>query len=136
LLFVPLFGAPKRNTSKICKRDVTLALDGHLLIGQHNNQPKVGLRGRRDIWEGARPGRNMWGGCHTIIWGGKLSNKKTKLKNCGLKWLPINISNETTNQKQTGVTEEKKTKRFNRGGSMGEVWFHCFGGKRVWRDVE
>jgi hypothetical protein len=78
LLFVPLFGAPKHNTSKIRERDVTLALGGHLLVGQHNNQPKVGIRGRRDIGEGARSGRNMWGWCHTIIMGGKVSNNKKK----------------------------------------------------------
>ncbi len=76
LLFVPLFGAPKRNTSKIRKRDVTLALGGCLLVGQHKNQPKVGVCGRKDIGEGAQPGRSMWGGCCTIVWGGKLSDKK------------------------------------------------------------
>ncbi len=76
LLFVSLFGVPKRNTSKIRERDVTLALGGYLLVGQHNNQPKVGICGGRDIEEGARSGRNLWGGCHTIVWGGKLSKKK------------------------------------------------------------
>jgi hypothetical protein len=30
------------------ERDVTLALGGRLLVGQHNNQPKVGIHGRRD----------------------------------------------------------------------------------------
>ncbi len=64
------------NTSKIRERDMTLALGGHLLVRQHNNQPKVGICGRRDIGEGARSGRNVWGRCHTIVWGGKLSNKK------------------------------------------------------------
>ncbi len=66
LLFVPLFGALKRKTSKIRERDVTLALGGHLLVGQHNNQPKVSVCGRRDIGEGARPGRNVWGRRHKI----------------------------------------------------------------------
>ncbi len=78
LLFVPLFGAPKHNTSKIRERDVTLALGGHLLVGQRNNQPKVGVRGRRDIGEGARSGQNVWDGRYTIVWGDKLSNKKNK----------------------------------------------------------
>jgi hypothetical protein len=27
----------------------------------HNNQPKIGVRTRRDIREGARPRRNVWG---------------------------------------------------------------------------
>ncbi len=76
LLFVTLFGVPKRNTSKIRERDVTLALGGHLLVRQHNNQPKVGVCGRRGVGEGARSGRNVWGRHHTIVWGGKLSNKK------------------------------------------------------------
>ncbi len=57
LLFVPSFQAPKRNTSKITERDATLALGGHLLVGQHNNQPKVSVRSRRDIGEGAQSGR-------------------------------------------------------------------------------
>jgi hypothetical protein len=70
LLFVPLLGMPKRSTSKIIERDVTLALGGHLLVEQHNNQPKVGIRGRRDIREGTQPGRNELGGHHTIVWGG------------------------------------------------------------------
>ncbi len=78
LLFVPSFGVPKCNTSKIRECDVTSALGGHLLVGQHNNQPKVGVRSRRDIGEGARPGWNVWGGRHTIVWGSKLSNNKIK----------------------------------------------------------
>jgi hypothetical protein len=91
------------------------------LVGLHNNQPKVGVRGRRGIGEGARSGRNVWGGRHTIIWGGKLSSKKIKIKKrCGLKWLPINISNATTNQKYAGVTEERKARRFDRGGAWGK----------------
>jgi hypothetical protein len=50
------------------------------LAGQHNNQPKVAVHGRRDIGEGAQSGRGVWGGHHTIIWGGKLSNIKNKKK--------------------------------------------------------
>jgi hypothetical protein len=76
LLFVPSFGLLKCNTSKIRERDVTLALSGHLLVEQHNNQLKVSIHGMRDIGEGAQPGRNVWGRCHTIVWGGKLSKKK------------------------------------------------------------
>jgi hypothetical protein len=41
-------------------------------------------------------------------------------KSCGLEWLPINISNATTNQKHAGVTEERKARRFNRGGVWGK----------------
>jgi hypothetical protein len=80
MLFVPLFGAPKHNTSKIRERSVTSALDGHLLVVQHNNRPKVGVRGKRDIGEGAQPGWNVWGGRHIIVWGSKLSNEKIKIK--------------------------------------------------------
>jgi hypothetical protein len=71
---------PKHNTLNIRERDVTLVLGGHFLVGQHNNQPKVGVCGKRDIEEGAQSGQNMWGGHPTIIWGGKLSNKKKKKK--------------------------------------------------------
>jgi hypothetical protein len=70
----------KTQHIKIRERDVTLALGGHPLVGQHNNQPKVGIHGKRDIGKGARSGRNVWGGRHTIVWGSKLSNKKIKNK--------------------------------------------------------
>jgi hypothetical protein len=64
----------------------------------------------------------MWGRCHTIIWGGKLSNKTIKIKKShGLKWLLIDISNTTTNQKHAGVTEERKARIFDRGGCGGSV---------------
>ncbi len=77
-LFHPLFRAPKCNPSKNRERDGVSALGGHLLVIQHNNQPKVSFYGRRDIGEGARPGRNVWGGRRTIVRGGKLSNNKKK----------------------------------------------------------
>jgi hypothetical protein len=77
-LFYPSFGAQKNNPSKNRERDGVLTLGGHLLVGQHNNQPKFGICGRRDIEEGARPGRNVWGRRRAIVWGGKLSNKKLK----------------------------------------------------------
>jgi hypothetical protein len=38
-----------------------------------------------------------------------------------LKWPPINISNTTTNQKHAGVTEERKARRFGRGGALGSI---------------
>jgi hypothetical protein len=62
-----LFGVPKCNPLKNRERDRVSALGGHLLGGQHNNQPKVGVCGRKDIGEGAGPGWYMWGGRHTII---------------------------------------------------------------------
>jgi hypothetical protein len=39
-----------------------------------------------------------------------------KIKCRGLKWLPIDISNATTNQKQAGIMEDRKVRRFDRGG--------------------
>jgi hypothetical protein len=75
-IFYPTFGAPKHNPSKNREREGVSALGGHLLVGQHNNQPKVGVCGRRDIGEGVQPGRNVWGGRRTIVWGGKLSKEK------------------------------------------------------------
>jgi hypothetical protein len=53
--------------------------------------------------------------------GRKLSNNKNKnKKRHGLKWLPINISNATTNQKHVDVMEERKVRRFDRGGAWGK----------------
>jgi hypothetical protein len=44
--------------------------------------------------------------------------QKTKNKKlCGLKWPLIDISNATTNQKHVGMMEERKAKRFDRGGA-------------------
>ncbi len=41
------------------------------------------------------------------------------------------------NQPKTrGCEGGEKGKEIWQGGSVGEVWFHHFGGKRVWRDVE
>jgi hypothetical protein len=79
----------------------------------------------------------VWGRCHTIVWSGKLSNKKIKnKKHCGLKWLPIDISNAITNQKHAGVMEERKARRFDRGGAWRKCDSIIFFCKRVWRDVE
>jgi hypothetical protein len=79
-LFYPLFGAPKRNPLKNRERDGILALGSHFLVGRNNNQLKDGIHSRRDIGEGAPPGWNVWGRCRAIVWGGKLSNKKIKIK--------------------------------------------------------
>jgi hypothetical protein len=76
LLFVPFLGASKCNTSQIREKDVTSALGAHLLVRQHNNQPKIGICSRRDIGEGAQPGWNVWDGHRTIVWGIKLSDTK------------------------------------------------------------
>jgi hypothetical protein len=46
------------------KREIggPLALDGNCLVGEHNNQPKVGVGGGRDVSEETRPRRNAWVG--------------------------------------------------------------------------
>ena len=110
-LFYPSFGVLKRNPLKNRERDGVSALGGHLLVGQHNNQPKVGVHSGRDIGEGAQPGWNMWDRHRTIVWGGELS-KKIIIRR-GLKRLLIYISDATTNQKHAGVTEERKVRRFD-----------------------
>jgi hypothetical protein len=46
--------------------------------------------------------------------------EQRKKKSRGLKWLPIDISNATTNQKHAGVTEESKARIFDRGGAWGK----------------
>jgi hypothetical protein len=61
LLLVTSFGAPKRNPSKNRERGGVSALGGRRLNIQSNNQPKVRNHGGGDIWEGARPGQNVWG---------------------------------------------------------------------------
>jgi hypothetical protein len=44
-----------------------MAVSGRRSIWGHNNQPKVGVGGGRDIGEGARPRRNMCGGCFAVV---------------------------------------------------------------------
>jgi hypothetical protein len=43
------------------------ALDGRRLMGGHNNQPKVGIGGRRGIAQETQPGRNVWGGVVSLL---------------------------------------------------------------------
>jgi hypothetical protein len=37
-----------------------LALDGRRLMGDHNNQPEVGINGGGGIGEETGPGQNVW----------------------------------------------------------------------------
>ncbi len=55
------------NRQKNIKMGGPLALDGCCLMGGHNNQPKVGIDGGRDIEEERRPGRNVWGGVVSLL---------------------------------------------------------------------
>jgi hypothetical protein len=53
--------------------------------------------------------------------GQQTKQRKIKQKKlCGLKWLQINISNARTNQKQVGMMEERKARRFDRGKAWGK----------------
>jgi len=47
-----------------------LALGGRISIKTRNNQIKVGVDVGRGFGEGARPGRNVWGGRLPFVWGG------------------------------------------------------------------
>jgi hypothetical protein len=60
-LLVPSFRVPKRNPLKNRERGGVSALGGRRLNIQSNNQPKVRNPVGGDIWEGARPGWNVWG---------------------------------------------------------------------------
>jgi hypothetical protein len=75
-LFYPLFGAPKCNPLKNRERDEVLALGGRCLDIKCNNQLKVGISSGGDFIEEMQLGQNVWGGCHTIVLGGELSNEK------------------------------------------------------------
>ncbi len=52
-----------------------LAFDGHRLNNKYNNQPKVGIPGGGDIWEGTRLWWNVLGGRYPIVLGGKSGKK-------------------------------------------------------------
>jgi hypothetical protein len=49
--------------------DGAMAIGGWHSILRHNNQPKVGVGGGRDIKKGARLWQNVCGGCFAIVWG-------------------------------------------------------------------
>ena len=53
-----------------------MALGGRHSIKTRNNQIKVGVDVGRGFGEGARPGRNVWGGRLPFVWGGSLKTKK------------------------------------------------------------
>jgi hypothetical protein len=55
-----VWGAKTQPIKKLREGWVSV-LGGQLLVGQHNNQLKVGVRGRRNIGEGARPWQNVCG---------------------------------------------------------------------------
>ena len=62
---------------------------GHLLIGGHNNQIKVGVDVGRDVGEETRPGRNVWGGVVSLNRASNRRRKEIKKKTRrGLRWLP------------------------------------------------
>jgi hypothetical protein len=67
----------RRNKSTKIKREGNgaIAVGGRHSTGGHNNQPKVGVGGGKDIGEGARPRRNVCGGRFAVVWGGELSGK-------------------------------------------------------------
>jgi hypothetical protein len=69
------------NWQKKSKMGGPLALDGHHLMGRHNNQPKFGINGGRGIEEERQPGRNVWGGCCLFAWSSKSKKKKNANKN-------------------------------------------------------
>jgi hypothetical protein len=58
---VCLFGGQNETTSKNREEHGVSALDGHHLIGGHNNQIGVGDCGSRDVREEAPLGWRVWG---------------------------------------------------------------------------
>jgi hypothetical protein len=48
------------------------------------------------------------------------ANSATKKNCCGLKRLPIDVSNAKTNQKHAGKTEERKGRIVDQGGAWGK----------------
>ncbi len=88
---VPLFGAPNRDPSKNREMEGELTLGGCCQVATHNNQPKVGGRGRRDVGEEVQAGSSEWWGHCPIVWGDNLSDEKRYEIHCGLRQPPINV---------------------------------------------
>ncbi len=93
-------------------------------ISRTTQQPTESWRSKQEGYWGGRTtwaervGRTPY---HRLGWQTKQQKNKNKnKKRGGLKWLPINISNTTINQKHAGVIEERKARRFDRGGVWGK----------------
>ncbi len=109
-----------------------LALDGHHLMGGHNNQPKIGIDGGRGIEEERQLGRNMWGGVVSLLGAANQQrNKMTTKIHCGLRRPPTNENHTTTNQKHAGGMKEVKEGSPDWQGECGESANRSFGGDPV-----
>ncbi len=108
------------------------ALDGHCLMGGHNNQPKGGIDGGRGIEEERQPGQNVWGGVVSLLGVVNQQRKKTTTKiPRGLRRPPTNENHTTTNQKHTGATKEVKEGSCDWQGDRGGNANRSFGGDQV-----
>jgi hypothetical protein len=109
-----------------------LALDGHRLMGGHNNQPQVGINSGRDIEEERQPGRNVWGGVVSSLGAAnQRRNKMTTKIRPGLRRPPTNENHTRTNQKHAGTIKEVKEGSCNRQGERGGSASQSFGGDQV-----
>jgi hypothetical protein len=108
------------------------ALDGHCLMGGHNNQPKVGINGGRGVEEERQLGRNVWGGVVSSLGAANQQRKIriTKIRR-GLRRPPTNKNHTTTNQKHAGATKEVKEGSCNWQGEHGGSANRLFGGNQV-----
>ena len=85
-----------------------LALDGHRLMGGHNNQPKVIINGEGGVREETRPGRNVWGSLSYCL-GRRMEASDEKNREMG--WAlgvdgrQLKILHTSTNRKQAIATE-------------------------------
>ncbi len=106
-----------------------LALDGHCLMGGHNNQPKVGIDGGRGIEEERRPRQNVWGGVVSLLGAVNRQRKKTATKiRHGLRRMPTNENHTTTNQKHADATKEVKEGSCDQQGECRGSANQLFGG--------
>jgi hypothetical protein len=108
------------------------ALDGCHLMGEHINQPKVGIDGWRGIEEERRPGWNVWGSVVSLLGAANQQRKKTTTKiGRGLRRLPTIENHTTTNQKHAGATKEVNEGSCDRRGEHGGSANRLFGGNQV-----
>ncbi len=85
------------------------ALDGHCLMGGHNNQPKAGINSGRGIEEERQPERNVWGGVVSSLGvANRQRNKMTTKIRHGLRPPLTNENHTTINQKHAGTTKTVK----------------------------
>ncbi len=120
LSLVARSGRQNKRHRTIERRGGALALGGRRFININNNQMEDGVDVRGCIGEEARPGRNVWGGCLPVAWGGILINKKNREMGGPLALDGRRLMGGHNNQPKVGIDDGRGIEEERRPGR--NVW--------------